>query len=67
MVRVARHAKVETALRYIRGEYVRRLSKLKVERIHLFNTVDASTPSLRPNTSSAKASSARPQRLSKAA
>jgi histone-lysine N-methyltransferase SUV39H len=47
MVRVARHAKVETALRYIRGEYVRRLSKLKVERIHLFNTVDASTPSLR--------------------
>jgi histone-lysine N-methyltransferase SUV39H len=47
MLRVARHAKVETALRYIRAEYVRRLSKLKVKRIHLFNTVDASTPSLR--------------------
>jgi histone-lysine N-methyltransferase SUV39H len=46
MLRVARHAKVETAPRYIRAEYVRRLSKLKVKRIHLFNTVDASTPSL---------------------
>jgi histone-lysine N-methyltransferase SUV39H len=47
MVRVAQHARVETALKYIRAEYIRRLNKIKGQRIHLFNTVDASTPSLR--------------------
>ncbi|KAF2832842.1 SET domain-containing protein [Ophiobolus disseminans] len=47
MTRTARSAKVERALRYIRAEYIRRLGKLPGPQIHLYNTVDASTPSLR--------------------
>ncbi|KAF1915155.1 hypothetical protein BDU57DRAFT_595763 [Ampelomyces quisqualis] len=43
----AQEASVEKALRYIRNEYVGRLNKLKGTPIHLFNTVDSSTPSLR--------------------
>jgi histone-lysine N-methyltransferase SUV39H len=46
MTRAAQHAKVETSLRYIRAEYVRRLAKLPGPRVHLFNVVDDSTPSL---------------------
>ncbi|KAF2029402.1 SET domain-containing protein [Setomelanomma holmii] len=47
MTITARSAKVDVALRYIRAEYARRLDKVPGARIHLFNTVDATTPSLR--------------------
>jgi len=47
MIRTCRSAKVDKALRYVRAEYIRRLGKLVGPTIHLYNTVDASTPSLR--------------------
>lgn len=47
MTKAAQSAKVDKAERYIRAEYIRRLNKLLGPTIHLFNTVDASTPSLR--------------------
>jgi histone-lysine N-methyltransferase SUV39H len=47
MTRAARNAKVDTALTYIRAEYVRRLKKVPGAPIHLYNVVDSSTPSLR--------------------
>jgi len=47
MTRDAYSSKVDKALRYIRAEYVRRLKDLPGASVHLFNTVDAFTPSLR--------------------
>lgn len=47
MVRAARNSKVDTAMTWIRAEYVRRLKQLQGKPIHLFNTVDNTTPSLR--------------------
>jgi histone-lysine N-methyltransferase SUV39H len=47
MLATAQSARIDTTLRYIRAEYVRRLNKVPGEPIHLVNTVDASTPSLR--------------------
>lgn len=47
MLRTAHDSRVDTALRYIRAEYIRRLKKLPGRPIHLLNTIDASTPSLR--------------------
>lgn len=47
MTREAQSSKVDKALRYVRAEYVRRLEKLPGAKVHLFNTVDALTPSLR--------------------
>jgi histone-lysine N-methyltransferase SUV39H len=46
MTRAALHGKVETSLRFIRSEYIRRLKKLPGPSIHIHNVVDASTPSL---------------------
>ncbi|KAH7095501.1 hypothetical protein FB567DRAFT_512719 [Paraphoma chrysanthemicola] len=47
MRKVAYASKVDVALKYIRAEYIRRLRKVPGASIHLFNTVDMSTPSLR--------------------
>ncbi|OAK98719.1 SET domain-containing protein [Phaeosphaeriaceae sp. SRC1lsM3a] len=48
MDRVARHSKVDTAMIWIRAEYVRRLKQVQGNKpIHLFNIVDNTTPSLR--------------------
>lgn len=47
METLARQSRTHTALTYIRAEYIRRLEKLPGPPIHLFNIVDASTPSLR--------------------
>lgn len=48
MLQAARNASVDTAIMYIRNTYVQRLAKLPGLRpIHLFNAVDATTPSLR--------------------
>lgn len=47
MLNDAYAAKVDTALKHIRGAYVRRLQRVPGKPIHLVNTVDLSTPSLR--------------------
>jgi histone-lysine N-methyltransferase SUV39H len=47
MTKAAHAASVDVALRYIQDEYVRQRNKVPGRRIHLVNTVNASTPLLR--------------------
>ncbi|KAF2869706.1 hypothetical protein BDV95DRAFT_576087 [Massariosphaeria phaeospora] len=47
MAHAARRARVDTASILIRAEYTRRLEKVPGSKIHLINTYDSTTPSLR--------------------
>lgn len=47
MLSIARTSKIETANVLIRAEYIRRLRKIAGKKIHLVNTHDYTTPSLR--------------------
>jgi histone-lysine N-methyltransferase SUV39H len=47
MIRVAQESKIVNANVAIRAEYVRRLQKVKGKKIHIVNSLDYSTPSLR--------------------